>query len=53
MKNVFLSFAFTALCFSAIASTGMKPTFKAGKAIAAPYKRLVVYGNLKRLKNKN
>jgi hypothetical protein len=47
MKNLFLSFALTAICFSAVASNGMKPNFKAGKAMAAPYKRLVVYGNLK------
>lgn len=47
MKNLFLSFALSALCFSAFASTGLKPTFKAGKAMSAPYKKLVVYGNLK------
>lgn len=47
MKQFILSLAISALSISAFASTGMRPDFKAGKAIAAPYKRLVVYGNLK------
>lgn len=47
MKQFILSLAISALSISAFASTGMKPDFKAGKALVAPYKRLVVYGNLK------
>ncbi len=47
MKQFILSLAISALSISAFASTGMRPDFKAGKATAAPYKRLVVYGNLK------
>lgn len=47
MKHFILTLALSAIGFGAYASTGMRPDFKAGKAVAAPYKRLVVYGNLK------
>lgn len=47
MKHFILTLALSSLGLGAFASTGMKPDFKAGKATAAPYKRLVVYGNLK------
>lgn len=47
MKQFILSLAIATFSLSSFASTGMKPDFKAGKSIAAPYKRLVVYGNLK------
>ena len=47
MKHFILTLALSAIGFGAYASTGMRPDFKARKAVAAPYKRLVVYGNLK------